>query len=256
MARTGTSYLNKLADQNAMRRWSRTARAADDMPLETLKAIQGRAKNLRKHVTRVIATAEERLTRPKSNVSSLKEMLNADWAWRPDIWRGRADMRGAASVGSGDYFGGSIKVFHDCPLSENALRQVPNTGQADLAPFGLRMDVMGFEGSFMSLVVDIPDDGLAGLTRQNLIRLMVDVDAESPAPAYARLNIKNGPNTAQMVQNMSEGSGNEAEFDLGYLDFNEAQVENAWVELIFNDVRFNQVIVRDFVLCRRQRAEL
>ena len=54
-------------------------------------------------------------------------------------------------------FGDEVTVFHDCRISELTVRQVRNTREADLAPYGLRMDVFNFDGSFLSLVIDLPD---------------------------------------------------------------------------------------------------
>ena len=54
-------------------------------------------------------------------------------------WRARASKTN---------LGEEVTVFHDCKISELTLRQVRNTREADLAPFGLRMDVFRFDGSF------------------------------------------------------------------------------------------------------------
>ncbi|MEC9199625.1 MAG: DUF6478 family protein, partial [Pseudomonadota bacterium] len=46
------------------------------------------------------------------------------------------------------------------------------------------------------------------------------------------------------------------EFDLGYSNINEKRLESAWVDLIFERARMNQITIRDLTFCRRPRAEL
>ena len=43
-------------------------------------------------------------------------------------------------------------------MHELTLRQIRNTRESDVAPFGLRMDVFRFDGSFLSLVIDLPEE--------------------------------------------------------------------------------------------------
>ena len=52
--------------------------------------------------------------------------------------------------------GDEVTVFHDCQISKLTLRQLRNYREADLVPFGLRMDVFRFDGSFLSLVLNMP----------------------------------------------------------------------------------------------------
>ena len=42
--------------------------------------------------------------------------------------------------------GREATLFHDCTHSELTLRQLRNLREADLAPYGLRMDVFRFDG--------------------------------------------------------------------------------------------------------------
>ena len=58
--------------------------------------------------------------------------------------------------------GNEVTLFHDCEFSELTLRQLRNLREQDLAPYGLRMDVFRFDGSFLSLVVDLPTTGSTG----------------------------------------------------------------------------------------------
>ncbi|MEM6564948.1 MAG: DUF6478 family protein, partial [Pseudomonadota bacterium] len=46
------------------------------------------------------------------------------------------------------------------------------------------------------------------------------------------------------------------EFDLAYANVNEKRIEKAWLDLIFENPRMNQVTLRDLTFSRRPRAQL
>ncbi len=254
MARTGPRIFDRLADRNALRRWSRLASSAPDMPFEQLRRARARGKELQRQIAEVCAWADERSTFPNIRTNLVRSNENADWTWRPEIWRTRSVRTGAAELTSGAIFVDSIKVFHDCDLCENAIRQVQNYRSVDLAPFGLRLDVLGFTGSFFSIVLDLPQDALSGLSKQNVIRLDTDIESEQPLVAFSRLNLKQGPNVETLVaETQMDGP---TVFDLGFSDISANMVESAWVELIFERPSHNEIIIRDLTLCRHPRAEI
>jgi len=150
-------------------------------------------------------------------------------------------------IGRGDpSCGAALCQIRDCLLREE-----------DLAPYGLRMDVFRFDGSFLSLVIDLPEDGFEGLKRTHLIRMDVIVELEKPIEIFARLNIKNGPNTEQIVRELDLSQDQTiVEFDLAYSNLNERRVEGAWIDLIFEGPEMNQVDLRDLTFSRRPRAQI
>ena len=154
-------------------------------------------------------------------------------------------------------FGDEATVFHDCKISELTLRQLRNQREEDLAPFGLRMDVFRFDGSFLSLVVDLPEESVVDLRKTHLIRLSAIVELEKPLEIFARLNIKHGPNTEQVVRELPLHEDEVmVEFDLAYTNLNEKRVDKIWVDLIFEGPEMNQIILRDLTFTRRPRAEI
>lgn len=153
--------------------------------------------------------------------------------------------------------GDEVTLFHDCRLSELTLRQLRNLREQDLAPYGLRMDVFKFDGSFLSLVVDLPTDATRGLKKTHLLGMNCIVEMEKPLEIFARLNIKNGPNTEQIVRELPLHEEDIlVEFDLAYSNLNEKRVEKAWIDLIFEGPEMNQVVLRDLTFSRRPRAQL
>ncbi len=257
MEKSGGSLIDRLAWRRELRRWKRLSASVDTAELTGLRRHRQQARALREHLDRLIFRADSRLALPRIGSSSFVVPQGADWAWRPELWRGPLSVQGMASVPSKAMLGDEITLFHDCDRSELTLRQLRNLREADLAPFGLRMDVFAFDGSFLSLVIDFPPEAVAGLKRRHLIRMDTIVELEKPLEIFARLNIKHGPNTEQIVRELPLHEADRmVEFDLAYSNLNEKRVERIWLDLIFEGPEMNQVVIRDLTLSRRPRAEL
>ncbi|MDJ1009140.1 MAG: DUF6478 family protein [Paracoccaceae bacterium] len=244
-------------ERRTLRRWSRLADAAGTSDPETLKRVRSNARALQQRVDRLLHTADGRLALPMVGAAGIKKPLHTDWAWRPELWSGPIRPRGSVAVSSSTRLGSETTLFHDCDWSEVTLRQIRNTNEEDLAPYGARIDVFAFDGSYLSLVVELPPAAVDGLTKNHVVRLETRVATERPLELFARLNVRHGPNTEQVVREVPPGSGERAvEFDLAYSQMNERRVERAWLDLIFERPAFNEIRVRDVTLTRRPRAAL
>ncbi len=249
--------LSGIFHRRVLRRWGQVARNAEKLDLETLRTMRTQAREIRRRLNRLLYVAEGRLALPAVGSNAIQKPLYTDWAYRPELWRGPIEPLGMIAVESKAQYGGEVKVFHDCRVTELTLRQVRNSRESDLSPFGLRMDVFRFDGSFLSLVVELPDSGVQGLERRHLIRLTVVVEVERPLEIFARLNIKHGPNVEQIVRELPLGADEVmVEFDLAYTKLNEKRLERMWLDLIFEGAEMNQIVLRDVALTRRPRAEL
>lgn len=257
MARWLTDWFESYLQRRVQRRWAVQAERAAQMDLSDLRGLRGRARQMRRQLDRVIHVAEHRLALPVIGSNAIRKPLGTDWSWRPDLWRGPIPVPGLSSVPGRAVLCEGATVFHDCRRSELTVRQIRNTREADLAPFGFRMDVFRFDGSFLSLVLDLPQGVADGLKLRHLIRLDVIVEMEKPLEIFARLNVKHGPNVEQIVRELPLGDQEVmVEFDLAYTKLNEKRIERLWVDLIFEGPEMNQVILRDVTLSRRPRAEL
>lgn len=257
MGQDGSGMLDKLFDRRVLRRWSRAARLADAADHHVLREQRSKARTLKSHLDAVIRVADDRLALPVSGSNSFPVPPNADWSWRPDVWRVPLEKPGMSLVESKSKLGPGLTVFHDCNLTELTLRQLRNRREADLAPYGLRMDVFRFDGSFLSLVIDLPQNAVTGLNKNHLVRLSTIVECEKPLEIFARLNVQHGPNTEQIVRELPlHESDVMVEFDMAYTDLNEKRVEKAWIDLIFEGPEMNQVVLRDITFARRPRAAL
>ena len=257
MARRISTLMETLVYRRSLKRWAMAGAAAPKADLETLRNWRGRARALRRLLDQVIHQADHRLALPMIGSNVVRKPMGTDWFWRPELWKGSLPAPGMAAVPGKALIADGTTIFHDCRRSELTVRQIRNTRESDIAPFGFRMDVFRFDGSFLSLVLDLPEEAARGLRLRHLIRLDVIVEMEKPLEIFARLNIKHGPNVEQIVRELPLKSDEVmVEFDLAYSKINEKRVEKLWVDLIFEGPAMNQVILRDVTLSRRPRAEL
>ena len=257
MSANRQSLLDRLLHKRMVERWKRAAQSADDAELTLLRIQRQQARQLRAQIDALAHVADSRLALPRIGSNTFYRPGGTLWAWRPQLWRGPLVQRGIAAAESKTKLGDEVTLFHDCEISELTLRQIRNTRERDLAPFGLRMDVFRFDGSFLSIVLDFPKEAVTDLKRRHLIRMTSIIEAEHPIEVFARLNIRHGPNTEQIVLELPvKREEVVVEFDLAYSDLNEKRIEHAWVDLIFEGPEMNQVTIRDVTFCRYPRAEL
>ena len=257
MAEYRTRLLERVLMRRARAFWSRAANAAHGSDLSILRRRRSEARILRQKLDELTFTADDRLALPRIGSSSFPKPAGTDWSWRPQLWRRALPIKGLSAVENKTKLGDEVTIFHDCKISELTLRQLRNTKEADLAPFGLRMDVFRFDGSFLSLVLNLPKNGTDGLLRSHLLRLEAIVEVEKPLEIFARLNVRHGPNTEQIVRELPlHDDSIIVEFDLAYTKLNEKRVEAMWVDLIFEGPEMNQVTIRDVTFSRNPRAEL
>jgi hypothetical protein len=244
-----------------LRRWTAAARAAPTAELSRLRREMAQAEVLRARLGELLAVAGDRLALPRIGSQAFPRPGGTDWSWRPRLWRGPLARKGVAGVESRTLVGEEATVFHDCRISEITLRQVRNGRAGDLAPYGLRLDVFRFDGSYLALAVDLPPSACEGLRRRHLVRLDVALELEKPLEIFARLNVRHGPNTEAIVRELPLHRGPPhddvwVEFDLAYSKLNEKRVEKMWLDLIFEGPQMNQITLRDLTFARYPRAEL
>ena len=254
--RVRSALVDWIVHRRGVRRWTRAARRAPEMPLAELRRERSMARKLLYSLREMTAIADNRLALPMIGSNAFPKPHGTDWSWRPALWNLPLASPGMSSAPSKSKLGDELTLFHDCARSELTLRQIRNTREADLAPFGLRMDVFAFDGSFLSVVLDLPHGAVDGLKKHHLLRMTAIVELEKPLEIFARLNIKNGPNTEQIVRELPLNEDEiVVEFDLAYSNLNEKRIERAWVDLIFENPEMSQVILRDLTFSRRPRAE-
>jgi len=242
--------LDRLLHRRVVTRWAKAARLAEEAELETLRQQRHQARQLRTRLDALAHVADSRLALPRIGSNSFARPGGTLWSWRPQVWRGPLGQRGIAAVETKTPLGDEVVLYHDCKISELTLRQVRNRREEDLAPFGLRMDVFRFDGSFLSLALEAPKKAVDGLQRRHLIQLKAIIEVEKPLEVFARLNIKHGPNTEQLTLELPMSQDEVmVEFDLAYSELNEKRVEKMWIDLIFEGPEMNQITIRDLTFC-------
>jgi hypothetical protein len=251
------TFLDRLASRRMRHYLTRAAEVAPTVELDALREMRAEARRLRRGLDGFLHVADGRLALPLLGTNAMNRPPVAVWLWRPELWRGPVEPRGVAGVQSRTRFGVQAEVLHDCPLGEVTLRQVRNAGSGDLAPFGMVVDVLGFQGSFLSLVIDLPPSAAEGLSRRHTFRTELAVERDRYVAIYGRLNIRHGPNTEQInARTHGPDHALAADFDLGLTLINENRVERLWLELFFEAPAMSCVTLSDVTMSRRPRADL
>ncbi len=249
-------FVRQRLHKRSLRLWESVAKDAENLDLSILRQVRTQARQMRRRVDQVTHIADGRLTLPRIGSNAIRKPAQSDWSHRPEIWRGPISPSGISAMESRSRIGNEATLYHDCTISELTLRQVRNTREEDLAPFGLRMDVFKFDGSFLSLVIDLPESAVDGLRKNHILRMDTVVETEKPLEIFGRLNIKYGPNVEQVVRELPlDGSDMIVEFDLAHTKITERRLERMWMDLIFEGPEMNEINLRDITFSRRPRAD-
>ncbi|CTQ32605.1 DUF6478 family protein [Jannaschia rubra] len=257
MAEDPPGLIDGLRSRRSLRRWRRAARDGGAIPLADLARLAPAARALAVSAGYVTRAADRRLLGAGDGMECPPQ---CDWAWRPDPWAAALSPVSVAGALDGTRLAQGVTLFHDCPMAEITLHQHRRTSAGARAPFALSMDVLGFHGSFLSLAIDLPQEAAQGLRRSHIVIVSARLRTERPTEAFVRLNIRQGPNTEQLISQLQPGDrpGDplRAEFDLGFHDLKPAKLESAWIDLIIERPEMTQVTIDDLTLTRRPRADI
>ncbi|EBA13705.1 DUF6478 family protein [Roseobacter sp. CCS2] len=249
--------LDRFLQRRAIARWRSATQDVSEMGLAALDRRNDVAKRLLHHIGAFKVEADSRLALPRVGSTTFPQPPGTDWAWRPTPWRAPVTPMGIAPALPKMAMTNELVIFHDCKRAEVSLRQVRNGRETDLAPFGIDLQAFHFEGSYLSLVIEIPKASCEGLKKRHLIRLGAVIEREHPTPIYARLNVKNGPNTEQVLLTLPDDTPETiVEFDLAYSGLNEKRAERMWIDLMIERPAMNKVSIRDLTFCRYPRADI
>lgn len=238
--------LDQISERRLLARWSRLADRAETLPRDQLLALRDVAGAQRHRLDRVIGAADRALSRPDAALPQ-----GTDWDWRPGPWREPLRPAAIAEPASGAAFGEEVTIFHDATRPALSLRQATARG------FSVILSAFDLDGSYLSLAMDLPGAAADGLTRRHILRIDPVLSGPPGLAAYARLNIRHGPNTEDIVRQIATDGGDQmVEFDLAYTRLNERRVERLWLDLILNGAAMGRVDIADLRFSRRLRAEV
>lgn len=181
-----------------------------------------------------------------------------DLRWRPGLFSHPFSPPVMIDPENGQRLGDDGALWHDGREGELLLRQSPNDAD-QMAPFGLRLEIEGFTGSYLSLSIDLPPEVLHDLLQAHILRLETALRLENPLHVYARLNVRHGPNTDEILRDLpiteaAQPGRQVVEFDMAVTDINEKRLEKIWLDLIFENPRRNAIEITELILSRHLRA--
>ena len=249
--------IGRFLHRRVVARWKATTQQAGDVDLAALEAQSQMAQKLMRHVNDFRVEAESRLALPRPGSTTFPRPSGTDWSWRPKIWRSAFAAGGLAPAMPKDSMTNEVVIFHDCKSAEVSLRQTRNMREIDLSPYGLSIEAFHFDGSYLSIVIEIPPSSCEGLRKKHLIRLAAMIERERPSKIFARLNVKHGPNTEQILLTLPDAAAETmVEFDLAYSQLNEQRAERMWLDLMIESPAMNKITIRDLNFSRYPRAEI
>lgn len=239
----------KLAFERYIAAQEREARKGE---LGRLREIRSDVRALQQRLHNLAQAVSERVQLPLLGTNVIRQTEGADWLHRPQVWH--VPLRPASFVGptTRTQIGDGLTLFHDCPLREMTLRQIRNTREQDFAVFGLNFDIFNFEGSFLSLAIELPQEAIERLSSKHILSVEVDLEVEKPIEMYVRANIKHGPNIDQVIRELDQSRApGVAEFDLTEIGIDPESLQKIWLDLIFDSPSMNMVLLRDVIIRRR-----
>ncbi|MBP6677843.1 MAG: hypothetical protein KA156_02015 [Paracoccus sp.] len=260
MAARLRKWLEHRTRERAERQWNRLSQRVERLGPASLRRLRNEALGLRASIDRFLQGADHRALQSRAALDALQLPAGTDWRWRPGFLAAPVVPRGIVRPEPGSRLGDQTAIWHDCPERALLLEQFSSPGATDLSPFGLRLEIFGFSGSFLSLAVDLPPEALAGLTRRHVLRLETTIAVERPLGIYGRMNIGHGPNVEEIAQKFAQiepGAPHRQviEFDLAYTEMNERRLDKIWLDLIFETPRMSAVEIHELFLSRHLRAE-
>ncbi len=261
MAFRPRSWIDRILRQRAEAQWARLSEGASGLRSGRLGYLRDEAATLRRNLDRFLLQSDRKLAVSRADLKDVALPGGTDWRWRPEFLSAPARPSGVAAPENAARLGECAAIWHDCPHRALMLRQVQNARATDLAAFGLRIEVMGFSGSFLSLSIDLPAEALQALTRDHIIRLETVIETENAQDIYYRLNIGNGPNTEELLRHhggLQPGRvvPNVTEFDLALTHMNEKRLDKIWLDVIIEKPQMNAVTIREMILSRHLRANV
>lgn len=252
LAHRWNSWLPRLIRRRALALWYEAPQVLSQLaPSESARLITD-AKTLHSALSKTLAHRPERKAPP------LDLPLQAEWGCRAGFLTTSVETPHVARPETGTVIAPDLRLYHDCLQREIIVTQNPHSSGP--MPYSITLETLAFEGSFLSLVIELPPEAVQGLRVRHVVSAQLRIWAERDTRLFARINVRHGPNTEQQVNQIDltaqDWQDRLVEFDLAYTRIAEKRVESMWLDLIVEKPAMNRVILGDVVLSRRPRAEI
>ena len=201
------------------------------------------------------ANSKSILQRQHTDIEGIEIHDQCDWAWRPKAWSHALKRQTSKNLKSGTQIGEGLTLFHDCPIRDIVVEQseCPDSH----APFDISIKVGKFDGSFFSLVFDLPREAQSSMDIIHIIGISGRIKLPLDIKAFARVNVKHGPNTERVLDALTQEAGSfKVELDLGEAMIKDKAMDHAWIDIIFENPAHADVIIHDLALTRHPRFEI
>ncbi|WP_282029920.1 DUF6478 family protein [Paracoccus marcusii] len=261
MAQQNSGWMGQRIRLKAARQWNRFLKLATFDYYSIDDDLRDEARDLQKVLAQFLQAADALVIQSRGSLSRIDLPVGTDWRWRPQMLSVRSTIPALISPSNGKWLSDEVAVYHDCRERALILCQTRNRLATDLSEYGLKLEVMGFSGSYLSFSLSLPPEALKDLGGHYIIRLESTLQAERVIKVYSRLNIQQGPNTESILRQMGDPiEGNHCnrvvEFDLGYAKLSQRSIDKAWLDVIFEAPFMNAIALRDVILSRHPRAHI
>jgi hypothetical protein len=252
------SLLSQLIDRftaRRMSRWlSRMSEGADRADALDLRAQRQELRRLLRQGQDVLEQLDDQALEAQQTVVV---RAGSDWVWRPRLWMAPLETANSVVTGGALKLANEIAVYSDGGNNQVVARQTRNLSGGDATLFGLKIEMFGFSGSYVSVVLDLPPSVARGLTQKHILSAAFTLTAEVDVQCFAVLNLESGPNKERLVEGYRPSDRQlEIGFDLGKTNFDPNRLERLWLEIIFEPKGMNCVWLRDMSLHRSLRREI
>lgn len=241
-----------------MRRyWTKQSHNLSSMSETRLAQTNTRANQTLRYVKKVATTSSEKIRGRSGAGWPIDLPSRTTWSMRPKVWSEVMDPQSHAPVKTGCKLAEGVTVYHDCSNPQISLRQHrPNESNVP-APFALLFDVLDFEGSYLSFVIEMPETIVPEVTKNDLIRLQCKIEMEAEEDIFIRLNVRNGPNVEQISRHLDLSLDMPwVEFDMFYTSIDFHLISDIWIDVIVERPAMNSIRIDDLTLIRRPRASV
>ena len=200
MGNEGFGFLDRFGMSRTLARWARALQMPGLLPARDLATLHADMVKTRDRIDTLASRAQIELQLRGNADEGIDRPEQCDWAARAAPWRQKLAPRGQLRPASPHPVGSGMTLFHDAANPDLLLRQDPAPPDLRGPLFALVFEVYRFDGSVISLVQDLPESAIQGLTRHHVLSVDLRMTREHPIEVYARLNVQHGPNQEQIVR--------------------------------------------------------
>ena len=186
----------------------------------------------------------------------MTEALPTRWSFQPSPWGSAIPLIAQENAGRQSTIGTGCTLFHDARQARVAWLQLPASPPDRRCPFSFEIHAPGFDGSYLSLAIAIPERFCRSIDRKSIISIELHALGTAELPASLRMNAKRGPNTYENWQPIKLlGPVQIVEFDMSNFGINPASAYNMWLDFMVTQSGSWQLAINALSMSHRHRLE-